>query len=407
MRSVDGICTQFEDSQLTHQAGPEFQVRILRTLAEVEEIRRAWSGWKTHRDSNIDVCLQFVWVREEVIRPHVIVIHRYGRPDAMLVGRLERSRTAPKVGYVRLPGIRSFVLMFSYKGLLGNASDENCREITKSIIESLKQGEADVASLDHLDVSASFFQSALKLPRFVSRDHLTHPAPHHLMRLPANVEDVYRGFSGGHRSELKRKAKKLLSDHQGSVKVCCYRAPDELDTAIPQVEQVAKKSYLRGLGVGFQDSELMRRRLRLFAQNGWLRIYLLFVKEMPCAFWVGTVYEDSFCSDYLAFDNRFADYSPGMFLLMKMIEDFCAAGIREIDFGFGEGRYKERFGNYQTMESSVQIFAASLKGFALNITRTTAVLVDNALKKTLERGNLLGTVKKLWRGSLARQATVE
>src|SRR5580700_4035265 len=106
MHSLDAICTQFEDSQPTHQARPEFQVRVLRSFPEVEQIRDAWSAWKTHRDSDIDVCLQFVWVREEVVRPHVIVIHRNGHPEAMLVGRLERFRTTPKIGYVRLPGIR-------------------------------------------------------------------------------------------------------------------------------------------------------------------------------------------------------------------------------------------------------------------------------------------------------------
>src|ERR1035437_4668742 len=74
-------------------------VRIARSIGEVEAIREIWTAWKSHRDSDIDFCLEFVWSGEAFIRPHVIVIYRYGRPDAMLVGRLERARMNSKVGY--------------------------------------------------------------------------------------------------------------------------------------------------------------------------------------------------------------------------------------------------------------------------------------------------------------------
>ena len=137
------------------------------------------------------------------------------------------------------------------------------------------------------------------------------------------------------------------------MKVSCYREPGELDDVIPQVEEIAKKTYQRGLGVGFQDTEEIRRRLRFCAEKGWLRVYVLHLGDLPCAFWIGTLYHGCFCSDYLAFDPNFGAYSPGTFLLMKVVEEFCGAGVKEIDFGPGEGRYKEQFGNLPSNEASI------------------------------------------------------
>jgi hypothetical protein len=380
-------------------------VRVARTFAEIEAIREIWSGWKSHRDSNVDFCLQFVWSGEEFIRPHVIAIYRDGQPEAMLVGRLERVRITSKIGYLRLPGIPSHALLFSYGGLLGNASDENSSEIVKSIMASLREGEADVAVLDHPRVGSALYEGALRAPGFATRDRLQKPAVHYMMRLPADMKDVYPALSANHRSDLKRKAKKLAADHQGRVKVCCYREPGELDDVIPQVEEIAKKTYQRGLGVGFQDNEGMRRRLRLCAEKGWLRIYVLHLSDTPCAFWIGTLYQGSFCSDYLAFDPRFSAYSPGTFLLMQVVEEFCRAGVKEIDFGPGEGRYKEQFGNSPSMEASVWIYSPTLKGLLVNTVRTTAGLIDDTMRKILERTNVLPKVKKLWRERLAGRSS--
>jgi len=149
----------------------------------------------------------------------------------------------------------------------------------------------------------------------------------------------------------------------------------------------------------------MRRRLRLCAEKGWLRIYVLHLSDTPCAFWIGTLYQGSFCSDYLAFDPRFSAYSPGTFLLMQVVEEFCRAGVKEIDFGPGEGRYKEQFGNSPSMEASVWIYSPTLKGLLVNTVRTTAGLIDDTMRKILERTNVLPKVKKLWRERLAGRSS--
>jgi hypothetical protein len=379
------------------------EVRIARSRSEVEEIREIWSVRPSHRDSDIDFCLDVVWKREEVIRPHVILIYRDGQPETMFVGRVEDARMKAKSGYMRLPGIPSRRLVFSYGGLLGSATAENCRQIMASITATLRNGEADVAVLANLRVSSVLFATALRASGFATRDHIVKPTTRYTMKLPADIKNVYLGLSQNHRSDLKRKARKLLADHHDDVKVRCFREPAEVEELIRQAEDIAKRTYQRGLGVGFHDNEEIRRKLRLCAEKGWLRAYVLYLANTPCAFWIGTLYHGSFCSDYLAFDPLFRANSPGTFLLMKVVEEFCNAGVKEIDFGSGESRYKEQFGNTPLTEASVLVFAPTVKGVLLNAMRTSTGSLENLVRKVLERTELLPKLKRFWRLRVTKQ----
>jgi CelD/BcsL family acetyltransferase involved in cellulose biosynthesis len=176
-----------------------------------------------------------------------------------------------------------------------------------------------------------------------------------------------------------------------------------LDRVIAEAEVIAKKTYQRGLGVGFEDTPAMHGRLNFCAQKGWLRAGVLYIGDRPCAFWIGTVYDGVFVSDFLAFDPEFRDYSLGSYLLIAMIEEFCKEGIKAVDFGFGPGEYKERFGNSELREASVHIFAPNFKGITLNALRTVTVLVENTLKKTLQKTNLLPKIKRLWRERVSQK----
>ena len=63
---------------------------------------------------------------------------------------------------------------------------------------------------------------------------------------------------------------------------------------------------MEALGVG--DSE------------GWLRAYLLYLGDRPCAFWIGMLYNGPFVSEYMSYDPEFRQFSPGMVLIMRVIE---------------------------------------------------------------------------------------
>jgi CelD/BcsL family acetyltransferase involved in cellulose biosynthesis len=376
---------------------PALEVKIVRSLAEVEAIREHWAAVKGHRDGNIDFCLNFVWRAPQFVRPHVVAIYRNGRPDAILVGRLENARIQPKIGYLRLPAVPTRLLNFAHGCLLGNCSGENADELVRAAVLALQSGEADAALFDRIPVGSEMYSHASTVPGWLMRDHVIRSEPHSSMALAPTIDQVFAAFSSGLRAEVRRKKRKIVADFGDHVKISCYFDESELEGVLPQVEEIAKKTYQRALRVGFENSEGMLQRLRLCARLGWLRVFLLTIENKPCAFWIGTVYDGAFYSDFNGYDPSYRDYSLGTFLLMSMIEDFCNAGVRAVDFGFGQAEYKDRFSNCRSTESSVYIFSTRLRGMELNTLRIIANSADRIARGTLGRTELLQKMKKLWR----------
>src|SRR5208282_4893805 len=374
-------------------------VKTLRAIPELEEIREVWASWPGNRDSEIDTYMMFLRSNPGTVRPHVLVVYREGRPDAILVGRIDCGKITCRVGYlsVRLP---AQTMCFVYGALRGNASHENCDLMVGEILRSLSQGEADVAYLNFLKQEADLCLLAMKKPGWLSRDYVRITQPHFAATMPATVEGFYQGLSPKVRKNQRWQAKKLTNHFSGAVRIHCYREVTELDEMIHEVEQIVQRSYQRGLGVGFMDGPEMRARLRFKAERGWLRGYVLYFAERPCAFWLGDINGTTFGSDYIGYDAEFASHSPGMYLVMKVIEGFCNGnqeGVTAVDFGPGNAQYKEVLSNQRWQETALYIFAPSLRGISLNLVGSSIGGLDQAIKKALTRTSLLQKIKKYWR----------
>jgi CelD/BcsL family acetyltransferase involved in cellulose biosynthesis len=188
------------------------------------------------------------------------------------------------------------------------------------------------------------------------------------------------------------------------VNFTCASRPEELEPVLPHMEAVAQKTYQRGLGVGFENSPEVLARLRLFAQKGWLRVYILYIEGVPCSFWTGSVYEGVFLSEYMGYDPALHEHSVGTVTIINTLEALCERGIQEVDFGIGPADYKERFANRRLMEHSARIFAPTLKGATLNAFYTVAGFADSGIRSVLEKTRLLPKLKKMWRQRASAQA---
>jgi len=377
----------------------EASIRVLRAVSELEEVRGEWESWPGHRDSEIESYSNFVRTNPGTVRPHVQVVYRGGRPDAVLVGRIDQGKIHCKLGYFEMAfGAR--IMCFVYGALRGNPSAENCELLVSEILRSLSRGEADVAYLNFLKSGSDLCRLATKKPGLLCRDYIRVTQQHFALALPATVEEFYRGLSYVSRQKARQKQRKLLKDFGGNVRIHCFRDVAELEGLIQDTERVAKKSYQRGLGVGFMDSPETRQHLRFMAEKGWLRGYVLYIADRPCAFWMGDVSRTTFGSDYTGYDPQLEKYSPGMYLITKVIEGLCdgnRGGVTEVDFGLGYAQWKEVLSNRAWQEELVYIFAPSLKGISLNLLRTLVAGTDQAIKKVLASANLLQEMKKRWR----------
>lgn len=376
-------------------------VRALREIGELEEIREVWESWPGNRDSEMETYLAFLQSNPKTLRPHVLVIYRGGRPDAILVGRVDLGHISCRLGYLRLNS-QATILCFVYGALRGNSSRENCDLMVDEILRSLSRGEADVAYMNFLREGSELCSLAIKKPGLLSRDHVRLSQSHFAATLPATVDEYYRSLPAGGRGFNKARHKKLLKDFAGRVRIKCFREAADIDAMAQDVEEVARTSYQRGLGVGFFDSPEMREGLRLMARKGWLRAYVLYLAERPSAFWIGDINQGTFGSDYIGYDAELGKYSPGMYLTTKVIEGFCDGnreGVTAIDFAPGNAQYKEVLSNQEWRETCVHIFAPTLKGIYLNLTTTLVGGIDQAIKKALSGTGLLQKIKKRWRAS--------
>jgi len=156
-------------------------------------------------------------------------------------------------------------------------------------------------------------------------------------------------------------------------------------------EVIARESYQRRLRVGFYEKPAVRARVELAAREGWLRAYILYLNGAPTAFWIGSLHNKVFFSDYLGYRPDYAKYGPGIYLMMKVIDDdlLNARGrvADWIDFGGGNARYKRQLGNCKREEVPVYVFASRFKPLAYNATRAVFETLNQLMLSLIQKHN--------------------
>jgi hypothetical protein len=383
------------------------RVEILRTKGGIERLRDFWVSNRTHRDADIDFYLFLLDNLANVIRPHVIVLYRDGEPKTLVIGRLEITPLVTRIGYWRLwaPELQTITLAH---GCLGeDLSEEGSALVVSSLIESLRAGEADLAWFPWLEVQSPLLSKIRSMSGFLHSDHFASSTIHHRRRLNDGRKSFVESLSSHERNNHRRRAKRLLADFHDAVRIDRIDSVEEIARLMQDVELIMTKSYQRRLGVGFVSSEKMRQRLEFEAKKGWLRGYILYVRNTPCAFWIGSMYHGTFHSEFLGYDPNYSKYGVGMYLVISALEELskpCEGhAATHLDFGGGEGEWKAILSDQSELLTSVRIFAPTFRGLCLNVLRSTPAAIDLQTKMILNKLNLMKRVRRILRGNLARR----
>jgi hypothetical protein len=382
-------------------------VATLRDLSEVEGLRECWSRWQWHPNADIDFYQDIVRSWQARCRPHVLVLYKNGIPDAILVGRAENTKIECKIGYKTLWNIKARQLTFIYGGQLGNFSSENCTIFFKEIMESLRRKDADVAEFHFLRTDSALHTLVSGVQVGLGRDFAPCVQVHRSTELPSSSQEFYGTLSGKVRKNQRWQAKKIIQEFDGDVTIRCYRDAGDIAQMFRDIEKVAAKTYQRQLGVGFETTQELHDRLSAEAGRGRLRAYVLYLRGEPAAFWIGTVYRNTLYSDFMGYDPAYGKYSPGMYLVVKSVEELCDLRSKEpvrcIDWGLGDAQYKEVLGGSSWTESQIQVFGPTAKGVGATLLRTPIALTDLFLKRALSRSGALQRVKTRWRNHLRQK----
>jgi hypothetical protein len=222
------------------------------------------------------------------------------------------------------------------------------------------------------------------------------------MQLEETFEMTMRARSPKVRENARRIARRVAADFPSSADVRVFRDLRDLETLSRHVDTVASRSY-QHLGRGLYGRDGLELALtRLGLERGWFRGYVLYLGGTPVAFWTGYVYGGVFgWRGATGYDQSFARYSPGSYLMMRLLDDLCREGVRVFDLGRGDLDYKRWLASGCRKEIDVRVHAArpaevavGLVGSAVNGTHAVA----RAVGTVADRGGRLR--RRLHRRSL-------
>lgn len=389
---------------MTSHTDNDIVVQIASSREAVESLRSFWTSKSHHPNADIDFYQNVIQSACYIERPHVMVFLRDERPVMLVAGRVEEHTVFCRFGYKTLFSTKARALTIIYSGILGEPNETEYLALVEELEAVLRRKDADLVFLSNLRVDSPLYRIATTHPRLICRDHLSVAIQHWRMRVPDSLSEFLDSRSSKHRYWLRRLPKVLERDYPEAVNIRVFTKESEIAQFCTDAEEIAQTTYHRGLGVGFYDSLTTRDTMKLFAQRGWLRGYILYLKNVPAAFWIGQKYGEVFHLLYTGYKPACRKYELGTILFLRMLEDLCGEeSIRYLDFGFGDAPYKNRYADESWLEGSVYIFPGSLKGIALNLARTLSALVYRASVSILRRMGVLEKVKRIWRGRLVSQ----
>lgn len=377
----------------------EYSVRTIQTMEEFDEVCTVWVPAPDDPDSDPRVNMAIVSSRPEFVRPHVIVLYSGGCPCSMLLGRLERTRLDLRIGYLHVrPQATRYA--FEHGGPRGERSEFVCRLLIQQLCQGLQSGEADLATLGFMRSDSPFYGLVRRIPGFLMRDVVHQEQLHHYLAIPDSSEAFYSSLGANSRKNIKRKQRRLYEAFSGTVSVTTYSRESEIDEVVPRLESVARKGYLRALGGDFRDTPEMRFQLKLAAERGWLRVYLLQVAGNPISYWICELDRGRLRGCYVGYDPEFGKYSPGMLLMTLVISALCTGAEERafaLDFGLGDAEYKMVLANSSWNDGNPFVFAPSFRGLWLKLIVTVARALEILAKSLLSRAGALPKIRKRWR----------
>jgi GT2 family glycosyltransferase len=379
------------------------QVVVARTEDEVESLREVWEAAGVGDiDSDIDYFLTVVKNVPSIVRPHVVLIRRPGRPALMGIARLERLGVPLSVGYHTLmrPELRAIVVTFG--GLIGTAGVDDERVLVGELLRPLSTDEADMLILRNIDTAGTLRDLLVEGVGWLRRSHAQPATRRWVAQVPESLDAFLSSRSAKTRQTLRRQDRKLLREYGDALRLRRFEHPDEMAELCRDMEKVASKTYQRGLDVAYSGSPLDQGLIALGMRRHWFRTWMLYLSDRPVAFWSGTTYAGTFTTRTPGFDPDYAKDSVGRYAMFRMVEDLCAADdITRLDFGHGDAEYKAAFGTVDRIESDVFVVRQGLRPITVNLAATALSLVNGWGRQLGEHTGWGRRLKRAWRNKVA------
>jgi hypothetical protein len=382
------------------------KVVIARNLREIEAIRPIWEmiqNSEPHRTINADIDRYISVIRagNGEKQPYVMLFEHNSRPEMMIIAWIEKYRLELRLGYKTLLKPMLRCLSVVYGGVIGEGAENYCALVMDELMKVLRNREADMIYLNHLRANSRLYQCARTMPCVPSRGFFPKVEPHYSMSIPNDIGSFYENRSPKHRKHLKQYIRGLEKAFPGQVKVVVYNTENELDELIKVVSGISFRSYQFGIGCGISNDFRTRTLLTTAAKFGWLRAYILFINDEPCAFRVVLHYGRTYFADGIGYDPKWKKHRVGTVLFLKVLENLCGdPTVERYDFGFGDAEYKESYSDNKWLEASACIFAPRFYPVLINILQAFMEVLSIGIVFIMRRLGCSDWVKRSWRSML-------
>ncbi|PHS14107.1 MAG: hypothetical protein COA78_06095 [Blastopirellula sp.] len=216
---------------------------------------------------------------------------------------------------------------------------------------------------------------------------------HHKIKTCKTSSDYWSKFSSKTRYNFRRMCKRLTHDMH------CIEATNEVGTFLHTAYNISQRSWqIKKIGPRISVDKATISYFQSIAKLGALRCYQLNHLGRPIAFMIGTQWQGVFQLEEVGYDQSYAQYSPGTVLLIRSLNDMFERNCPEtIDFGFGDAKYKQLFGNDRS--KSVNLLAVSNKFWIRQATHLHKMSskMNSCLRDLLRVTGLSNKLRQLYR----------
>ncbi len=378
------------------------ETRLYTDTDSLAAIRPSWELWQNQPNNDFDQFLLVCRLRPAVHYPWVMVIYEQDIPLAVLAGRVETLRFSPAIGYLKLPGIPLKTLTVLYQGFLGRQDGVTAECLVKATRHWLSSSDVGEVIFPALEPGSPLHLAVIRQTSvwFCEKGGL--PQCHWQSVLP-DAGDILPGLmKAKHRAGLRKRQRTLQADFEDRIRWQWLTRFEELSALCQQIERLAARTYQRGLGAGFRDNQEWRERLGLYAARGTLRVALLWIDETLVCFYIGMRYGETLFGAELGYDQAFKSYSPGILLILWLMERVREEGVYRMDWGLGDAQYKQQLGATTWPEQSLYLFKPTPAHWILRSLLGITQAIDQTARHVLEKTDLTHRIKTAWRRRMIR-----
>lgn len=382
----------------------EFSVHVATTTQAIEKLRPVWTKWTHSLDTDIGYYLHNLRTDPTILCPYVITVYEGGIAQAMLVGLLRKVEVPAIVAWVNIPGPIARVLEVTKGGKVGCQSSVIDKLIALQLSTAIKSENVDLFRYQGLPLDSELLNQLQQFLNLGFKHRVIHNSYDSVLSLTAHEGKPVPALSGKNMREVRRKKRILQRAFPNKTCFKCFSDPAELDTGIRDAMTTAVKTWQYHFGWGLMNTIEVRENFKFFSNQGWLRIYVLYVDNLPCAFLIGQLYKNTFYCQNAGYDIRFARFSVGSLLTAWALESLAETGAQQVDLGPGKQGFNRRLGCQTCEDVQLDVYAPTLRGLWLNILFATTQIAGTAGHR-MSSGLGLNRIGKIWRDFLVARST--